>query len=181
MFQGYQNKGANTFLLSISADTPPLLFEVSSLENAFQIGGHPWHYIITPNKKKQKGVFHICALKDNSLVNQGGQTSVVNLYQKFFILYFSNRSTILRITFLFVLIICKQRKVQESTKNIANTCMCYPEFETLTFENSQDTKDLLGFFVLTVSLIPFKRLWSCIVGIVDGMYSGCLWNYWWNV
>uniref|UniRef100_A0A452RSC1 DDB1 and CUL4 associated factor 17 n=1 Tax=Ursus americanus TaxID=9643 RepID=A0A452RSC1_URSAM len=48
-------------------DTPPLLFEVSSLENAFQIGGHPWHYIITPNKKKQKGVFHICALKDNSL------------------------------------------------------------------------------------------------------------------
>uniref|UniRef100_A0A2K5BUU0 DDB1 and CUL4 associated factor 17 n=1 Tax=Aotus nancymaae TaxID=37293 RepID=A0A2K5BUU0_AOTNA len=47
--------------------TPPLLFEVSSLENAFQIGGHPWHYIITPNKKKQKGVFHICALKDNSL------------------------------------------------------------------------------------------------------------------
>uniref|UniRef100_A0A8C8YEN2 DDB1 and CUL4 associated factor 17 n=2 Tax=Felidae TaxID=9681 RepID=A0A8C8YEN2_PANLE len=48
-------------------DSPPLLFEVSSLENAFQIGGHPWHYIITPNKKKQKGVFHICALKDNSL------------------------------------------------------------------------------------------------------------------
>ncbi|PNI86374.1 DCAF17 isoform 2 [Pan troglodytes] len=48
-------------------DMPPLLFEVSSLENAFQIGGHPWHYIITPNKKKQKGVFHICALKDNSL------------------------------------------------------------------------------------------------------------------
>lgn len=52
----------------MSTDTPPLLFEVSSLENAFQIGGHPWHYIITPNKKKQKGVFHICALKDNSLV-----------------------------------------------------------------------------------------------------------------
>ncbi|EAX11212.1 hypothetical protein FLJ13096, isoform CRA_a [Homo sapiens] len=48
-------------------DMPPLLFEVSSLENAFQIGGHPWHYIVTPNKKKQKGVFHICALKDNSL------------------------------------------------------------------------------------------------------------------
>ncbi|GAB5575738.1 DDB1- and CUL4-associated factor 17 isoform X2 [Prionailurus iriomotensis] len=51
-------------------DSPPLLFEVSSLENAFQIGGHPWHYIITPNKKKQKGVFHICALKDNSLTNK---------------------------------------------------------------------------------------------------------------
>uniref|UniRef100_A0A8D0KWD9 DDB1 and CUL4 associated factor 17 n=1 Tax=Strix occidentalis caurina TaxID=311401 RepID=A0A8D0KWD9_STROC len=50
-------------------DTPPLLFEASSLENAFQIGGYPWHYIITPNKKKYKGVFHICSLKDNALVN----------------------------------------------------------------------------------------------------------------
>ncbi|XP_041329174.1 DDB1- and CUL4-associated factor 17 isoform X3 [Pyrgilauda ruficollis] len=50
-------------------DTPPLLFEASSLENAFQIGGYPWHYIITPNKKKHKGVFHICSLKDNALVN----------------------------------------------------------------------------------------------------------------
>ncbi|NXW02079.1 DCA17 factor, partial [Fregetta grallaria] len=49
-------------------DTPPLLFEASSLENAFQIGGYPWHYIITPNKKKHKGVFHICSLKDNALV-----------------------------------------------------------------------------------------------------------------
>lgn len=54
-------------------DPPPPLFEVSSLENAFQIGGHPWHYIITPNKKKQKGVFHICALKDNSLAKNGIQ------------------------------------------------------------------------------------------------------------
>ncbi|XP_047301867.1 DDB1- and CUL4-associated factor 17 isoform X3 [Homo sapiens] len=53
--------------LLLIGDMPPLLFEVSSLENAFQIGGHPWHYIVTPNKKKQKGVFHICALKDNSL------------------------------------------------------------------------------------------------------------------
>lgn len=53
--------------------TPPLLFEVSSLENSFQIGGHPWHYIITPNKKKQRGVFHICALKDNSLAKNGIQ------------------------------------------------------------------------------------------------------------
>ncbi|XP_021494907.1 DDB1- and CUL4-associated factor 17 isoform X3 [Meriones unguiculatus] len=54
-------------------DSPPPLFEVSSLENAFQIGGHPWHYIITPNKKQQKGVFHICALKDNSLAKNGVQ------------------------------------------------------------------------------------------------------------
>ncbi|XP_004577367.2 DDB1- and CUL4-associated factor 17 isoform X2 [Ochotona princeps] len=54
-------------------DSPPLLFEVSSLESAFQIGGHPWHYIITPNKKKQKGVFHIRALKDNALAKNGIQ------------------------------------------------------------------------------------------------------------
>ncbi|KAL7991641.1 hypothetical protein Chor_015897 [Crotalus horridus] len=39
-------------------DTPDLLFEVSSLESAFQIGGYPWHYIITPNKKSQEGIFH---------------------------------------------------------------------------------------------------------------------------
>ncbi|RMC18555.1 hypothetical protein DUI87_04447 [Hirundo rustica rustica] len=54
-------------------DTPPLLFEASSLENAFQIGGYPWHYIITPNKKKHKGVFHICSLKDNTLAKNGIQ------------------------------------------------------------------------------------------------------------
>ncbi|XP_068804703.1 DDB1- and CUL4-associated factor 17 isoform X2 [Struthio camelus] len=54
-------------------DTPPLLFEVSSLENAFQIGGYPWHYIITPNKKKHKGVFHICSLKDKALAKNGIQ------------------------------------------------------------------------------------------------------------
>lgn len=118
MFQVFQNKEANKFLLPIFTDTPPLLFEVSSLENAFQIGGHPWHYIITPNKKKQKGVFHICALKDNSLVNPGDQTLVVNLYRKFLILYFSSWYPFLWITFLFVLIICKQSKVQKSTKNI---------------------------------------------------------------
>ncbi|NWS46738.1 DCA17 factor, partial [Probosciger aterrimus] len=51
----------------LSNNIPPLLFEASSLENAFQIGGYPWHYIITPNKKKHKGVFHICSLKDNTL------------------------------------------------------------------------------------------------------------------
>ncbi|XP_006265968.1 DDB1- and CUL4-associated factor 17 isoform X1 [Alligator mississippiensis] len=54
-------------------DTPPLLFEVSSLENAFQIGGYPWHYIITPNNKKHKGVFYICSLKDNTLAKNGIQ------------------------------------------------------------------------------------------------------------
>ncbi|OXB77978.1 UNVERIFIED_CONTAM: hypothetical protein H355_009549 [Colinus virginianus] len=54
-------------------DTPPLLFEASSLENAFQIGGFPWHYIITPNKKKHRGVFYICSLKDNALAKNGIQ------------------------------------------------------------------------------------------------------------
>ncbi|XP_061464490.1 DDB1- and CUL4-associated factor 17 isoform X2 [Rhineura floridana] len=54
-------------------DTPDLLFEVSSLENTFQIGGYPWHYIITPNKKNQKGIFHVCSLKDHTLAENGIQ------------------------------------------------------------------------------------------------------------
>nr|XP_060634952.1 DDB1- and CUL4-associated factor 17 isoform X2 [Anolis sagrei ordinatus] len=52
---------------------PDLLFEVSSLESTFQIGGFPWHYIITPNKKSQKGIFHICSLKDHTLAKNGVQ------------------------------------------------------------------------------------------------------------
>uniref|UniRef100_A0A6J0UNT1 DDB1- and CUL4-associated factor 17 isoform X1 n=1 Tax=Pogona vitticeps TaxID=103695 RepID=A0A6J0UNT1_9SAUR len=54
-------------------DTPDLLFEVSSLESTFQIGGYPWHYIFTPNKKSQKGIFHICSLKDHTLAKNGIQ------------------------------------------------------------------------------------------------------------
>ncbi|XP_042312179.1 DDB1- and CUL4-associated factor 17 isoform X2 [Sceloporus undulatus] len=54
-------------------DTPDLLFEVSSLESTFQIGGYPWHYIITPNKKSQKGIFHVCSLKDHTLAKNGVQ------------------------------------------------------------------------------------------------------------
>ncbi|KAH0621480.1 hypothetical protein JD844_022837 [Phrynosoma platyrhinos] len=54
-------------------DTPDLLFEVSSLESTFQIGGYPWHYIITPNKKNQKGIFHVCSLKDHTLAKNGVQ------------------------------------------------------------------------------------------------------------
>nr|XP_033803096.1 DDB1- and CUL4-associated factor 17 isoform X2 [Geotrypetes seraphini] len=54
-------------------DTPPLLFEVSCLENSFQIGGYPWHYIITPNKRKDKGTYHICSLNNNVLANNGIQ------------------------------------------------------------------------------------------------------------
>ncbi|XP_048339238.1 DDB1- and CUL4-associated factor 17 isoform X2 [Sphaerodactylus townsendi] len=52
-------------------DTPDLLFEVSSLENTFQVGGYPWHYIITPNKKSQRGIFHVCSLKDHILAKNG--------------------------------------------------------------------------------------------------------------
>ncbi|RXM29056.1 DDB1- and CUL4-associated factor 17 [Acipenser ruthenus] len=60
-------------------DCPPLLFEVSCLENAFQIGGFPYHYIITSKQKRQKGSYHICSLKDNKLVEeaQGSQCQVV--------------------------------------------------------------------------------------------------------
>ncbi|XP_029461619.1 DDB1- and CUL4-associated factor 17 isoform X2 [Rhinatrema bivittatum] len=53
-------------------DTPPLLFQVSCLENSFQIGGYPWHYIITPNKK-DKGTYHICSLSNNVLAKNGIQ------------------------------------------------------------------------------------------------------------
>ncbi|OCT63588.1 hypothetical protein XELAEV_18044685mg [Xenopus laevis] len=49
----------------------PFLFEVSCLENAFQVGGYPWHYIITPNKKKEKGTYHIRSLDDHSLAKNG--------------------------------------------------------------------------------------------------------------
>ncbi|MBN3300275.1 DCA17 factor, partial [Amia calva] len=54
-------------------DCPPLLFEVSCLENVFQIGGHPWHYIFTPKQKKHKGTYHICSLKDSMLAKNGIQ------------------------------------------------------------------------------------------------------------
>ncbi|XP_043931460.1 DDB1- and CUL4-associated factor 17 [Protopterus annectens] len=54
-------------------ESPPVLFEVSSLESALQIGGYPWHYIMTPNKKTEKGIYHICALKDNKVATNGIQ------------------------------------------------------------------------------------------------------------
>uniref|UniRef100_A0A4W3I988 Ddb1 and cul4 associated factor 17 n=1 Tax=Callorhinchus milii TaxID=7868 RepID=A0A4W3I988_CALMI len=54
-------------------DCPPVLFEVSCLENALQIGGQPWHYISTPNKRSQKGIYHICALQDKTLAENGIQ------------------------------------------------------------------------------------------------------------
>lgn len=52
-------------------ERPPILFEVPCLENAFQVGGYPWHYIITPNKKTQKGIYHICSLDDHILAKNG--------------------------------------------------------------------------------------------------------------
>lgn len=54
-------------------DCPPVLFEVACLESALQIGGYPWHYIITPNKQNQKGTYHISSLKDKTLAENGIQ------------------------------------------------------------------------------------------------------------
>ncbi|XP_066431969.1 DDB1- and CUL4-associated factor 17-like isoform X1 [Eleutherodactylus coqui] len=55
----------------IPTESPPVLFEVPCLKNAFQVGGYPWHYIITPKKKKKRGAFHICSLEDHSLAKNG--------------------------------------------------------------------------------------------------------------
>lgn len=52
-------------------DCPPFLFEVPCQDNAFQVGGYPWHYIITPNKKKYKGIFHIRSIDDHNLAKNG--------------------------------------------------------------------------------------------------------------
>lgn len=52
-------------------ERPPVLFEVPCLENAFQVGGYPWHYIITPNKKTEKGTYHILSMDDHSLAKNG--------------------------------------------------------------------------------------------------------------
>ncbi|KAM5152681.1 DDB1- and CUL4-associated factor 17 isoform 2-T2 [Mantella aurantiaca] len=52
-------------------ERPPVLFEVPCLENAFQVGGYPWHYIITPNKKTEKDIYQICSLDDHSLAKNG--------------------------------------------------------------------------------------------------------------
>ena len=83
---------------------------------------------------------------------------------------FSNWFTFPGITFQFVSLICKQWKVQENTKNIANTCMYYPEFKILlTFDDSQGTKDVLV-ILLTVSLTSCKAS--------QKLHSG---NHWWNV
>lgn len=56
-------------MMFFSVERPPVLFEVPCLENAFQVGGYPWHYIITPNKKTEKGIYHIRSLDNHTLVS----------------------------------------------------------------------------------------------------------------
>ncbi|KAF7709549.1 DDB1- and CUL4-associated factor 17 [Silurus meridionalis] len=54
-------------------ECPPALFEMSYLDNGIQIGGHPWHYIYTPNHKRDRGTHHICAISNGALANNGVQ------------------------------------------------------------------------------------------------------------
>ncbi|ROI15930.1 DDB1- and CUL4-associated factor 17 [Anabarilius grahami] len=54
-------------------ECPPVLFEMSYFENGVQIGGHPWHYIYTPNHKRHRGTHHICSITDGALATNGVQ------------------------------------------------------------------------------------------------------------
>ncbi|KAI4886738.1 hypothetical protein NFI96_015747 [Prochilodus magdalenae] len=54
-------------------ECPPVLFEMSYFENGIQIGGHPWHYIYTPNHKRDRGTHHICSIRDGALAKNGVQ------------------------------------------------------------------------------------------------------------
>ncbi|KAF5905859.1 DDB1- and CUL4-associated factor 17, partial [Clarias magur] len=54
-------------------ECPPALFEMSYLDNGIQIGGHPWHYIYTPNHKRHRGTHHICSISDGALAKNGVQ------------------------------------------------------------------------------------------------------------
>ncbi|XP_058247533.1 DDB1- and CUL4-associated factor 17 isoform X2 [Hemibagrus wyckioides] len=56
-------------------ECPPALFEMSYLDNGIQIGGHPWHYIYTPNHKRHRGTHHICSIIDGALASQVTVTS----------------------------------------------------------------------------------------------------------
>lgn len=62
------HKASIMFFLSHCTDCPPVLFKVSCAENSVQIGGNPWHYIYTPPRKKDEGTYHICSLKDGTMV-----------------------------------------------------------------------------------------------------------------
>uniref|UniRef100_A0A3B4CU12 DDB1- and CUL4-associated factor 17 n=1 Tax=Pygocentrus nattereri TaxID=42514 RepID=A0A3B4CU12_PYGNA len=50
-------------------ECPPVLFEMSYFDNGIQIGGHPWHYIYTPNHKRDRGTHHICSIRDGALAS----------------------------------------------------------------------------------------------------------------
>ncbi|XP_066497338.1 DDB1- and CUL4-associated factor 17 [Hoplias malabaricus] len=54
-------------------EPPPVLFEVSYFDNGIQIGGHPWHYIYTPNHKRHRGTHYICSVRDGTLAKNGVQ------------------------------------------------------------------------------------------------------------
>ncbi|XP_062861540.1 DDB1- and CUL4-associated factor 17 [Trichomycterus rosablanca] len=54
-------------------ECPPALFEMSYLDNGIQIGGHPWHYIYTPNHKRHRGTHHICSITNGTLAKNGVQ------------------------------------------------------------------------------------------------------------
>uniref|UniRef100_A0A671QJ80 DDB1 and CUL4 associated factor 17 n=1 Tax=Sinocyclocheilus anshuiensis TaxID=1608454 RepID=A0A671QJ80_9TELE len=54
-------------------ECPPVLFEMSYFEDGVQIGGHPWHYIYTPNHKRHRGTHHICSITDGALAKNGVQ------------------------------------------------------------------------------------------------------------
>ncbi|XP_051564087.1 DDB1- and CUL4-associated factor 17 isoform X1 [Myxocyprinus asiaticus] len=54
-------------------ECPPVLFEMSYFEDGVQIGGHPWHYIYTPNHKRHRGTHHICAMTDGAVAKNGVQ------------------------------------------------------------------------------------------------------------
>ncbi|XP_076858875.1 DDB1- and CUL4-associated factor 17 [Brachyhypopomus gauderio] len=59
-------------------ECPPVLFEVSYFDNGIQIGGHPWHYIHTPNQKRHRGTHHICSIRDGTLAKNGVQNMDCN-------------------------------------------------------------------------------------------------------
>ncbi|NP_001138261.1 DDB1- and CUL4-associated factor 17 [Danio rerio] len=54
-------------------ECPPVLFEMTYFENGVQIGGHPWHYIYTPNHKRHRGTHHVCSITDGALAKNGVQ------------------------------------------------------------------------------------------------------------
>ncbi|XP_019637734.1 PREDICTED: DDB1- and CUL4-associated factor 17-like [Branchiostoma belcheri] len=52
-------------------ERPPVLFEVKCLEHSLQMGGIPWHYLITPPAQGYKGVFHVKSLQTGAMAKNG--------------------------------------------------------------------------------------------------------------